>query len=282
MTASALLPFSARRRAACAAVRVALFHLHAPRLSTSDGTLCSAGCASLSNSDHQIASLAPHPPCPRRPSPDTASTFALAQGQQEGDKRRAQARAQVPDAAPSPVNHTSRTRQSLHRGLPLRFYFGTRCRSLLIFSHYSNTGGRRLHWPLSLGNPWYRDSPKSRLAILLTANPWRRSPNLGRIAVILRASKPSKRHRLGEGKRLCANAALVPRGTDGHDLQIQPLLRHKESCIRIRTQSGRLYQGLPSSLRYIRLYLIFVLYELSSALSLGKHLLAYTLKRERP
>lgn len=95
----------------------------------------------------------PPPPCPRRPSPDTASTFALAQGQQEGDKQRAQALAQVPDAAPTPVNHTSRTRQSLHRGLPLRFYFGTHCRSLLIFSHYRNTGGCRLHWPLSLGNP---------------------------------------------------------------------------------------------------------------------------------
>lgn len=133
MTASALLPFSAQRRAACAAVRVALFHLHATRLSTSDGTLCSEGCASLSNSDHQIASLAPHPPCPRRPSPDTASTFALAQGQQEGDKQRAQAQAQVPDAAPTPVNHTSRTRQSLHRGLPLRFYFGTH---LPVTSHF--------------------------------------------------------------------------------------------------------------------------------------------------
>lgn len=100
----------------------------------------------------------PMSPCPRRPSPDTASTFALAQGQQEGDKRRARAqgqgRAQVPDAAPTPVNHTSRTRQALHRGLPLRCYFGTHCRSLFILSHYRNTGeGGLLHWTLSLGNP---------------------------------------------------------------------------------------------------------------------------------
>lgn len=54
----------------------------------------------------------------------------------------------------------------------------------------------------------------------------------------------------------------------------QPLVRHKEFCIRIRTQSG-LHQGLPICLRYIRLYLIFVLYELSSALSLGKHSLVF-------
>lgn len=55
----------------------------------------------------------------------------------------------------------------------------------------------------------------------------------------------------------------------------QPLVRHKESCIRIRTQYGLHYQGFPIYLRYIRLYLIYVPYELSSALSLGKHLLVY-------
>lgn len=56
--------------------------------------------------------------------------------------------------------------------------------------------------------------------------------------------------------------------------------RHKESCIRIRTLSG-----LPGGFRphYVaRLYLTFALYELSSALSLGKHLLVYTLARKRP
>lgn len=124
--------------------------------------------------------------------------------------------------------------------------------------------------PLSIEIP-----PKSWPALLTKVYPCRRSPNPGRIAVILRASRPRKRHRLGEGKRLCANAALVPRGTDGHDLQVQSLLR-------IRTQSGLQYQGLPLSLRYIRLYLIFVLYELSSALSLGEHSLVYTVERERP
>lgn len=71
----------------------------------------------------------PHP-CPRSPSPDTASTSALVQGQREGDKPRLraqlQSRAQVPDADPIPVNHTWRTRLSLRRGLPLRFYFGTK------------------------------------------------------------------------------------------------------------------------------------------------------------
>lgn len=165
MTASALLllPLQVKRRVvACAAVRVASFHLHATRLSTSDGTLCSAKLRELvqfRSSDCFSCPPPPMSPCPRRPSPDTASTFALVQGRQEGDKRRAQARAQVPDAAPAPVNHTSRTRQSLHHGLPLRCYFGTRCRSLLIFTHYRNTGGICfLHWPLSLGNPEYRDS----------------------------------------------------------------------------------------------------------------------------
>lgn len=219
MTASALLPLAARRSVACAAARVASFHLHATRLSTSDGTLCSAGYASLSNSDHQIASLAPHPPCPRRPSPDTASTFALAQGQQEGDKRRAraqaQARVQVPDAAPTPVNHTSRTRQSLHHGLPLRFYFGTHCRSLLIFPHYTyrNTGELvsctgHCNW----GTLEYQDFSQSRLPFLTKVNPCRRSPNLGRIAVIFRASKPRERHRLREGKRLCARCGSHAKG----------------------------------------------------------------------
>lgn len=171
----------------------------------------------------------PHAPCPRRPSPDTASTFALAQGQQEGDKRRARAqgqgRAQVPDAAPTPVNHTSRTRQALRRGLPLRCYFGTHCRSLFILSHYRNTGGvvfcsGHCHW----GTLEYRDSSPI-LAFLCSqrSTPCPRSPNLGRTAVILRASKPSKRHRLVEAKRLCANAALVPRGTDAHDLHTGPI-----------------------------------------------------------
>ena len=158
-----------------------------------------------------------HPPCPRRPTPDTASTFALAQGQQEGDKRRAraQAHAQVPDAAPTPVNHTSRTRQPLHCGLPLRFYFGTRCRSLLIFCHYRNTGDvvsciGRCNW----GILEHQDFSQSWLASLTKANPCRRSPNLGRIAVILRASKPRERHRLlrGKTKRLCARCGSHAKG----------------------------------------------------------------------
>lgn len=132
MTASALLlllllPLQVKRRVvACAAVRVASFHLHATRLSTSDGTLCSAKLRELvqfRSSDCFSCPPPPMSPCPRRPSPDTASTFALAQGQQEGDKRRAQAWAQVPDAAPTPVNHTSRTRQSLHHGLPSALLF---------------------------------------------------------------------------------------------------------------------------------------------------------------
>lgn len=163
-------------------------------------------------------------PCPRRPSPDTASTFALVQGQQEGDKRRAQARAQVPDAAPTPVNHTSRTRQSLHHGLPSALLFWY---PLPLTSHFHSLqeyGGGfvscsgHCHWgTLSIEIP-----PQPWLAFLTKVYPCRRSPNLGRIADILRASKPRKRHRLGEGKRLCANAALVPRGTDGHGLQVQP------------------------------------------------------------
>lgn len=53
---------------------------------------------------------------------------------------------------------------------------------------------------------------------------------------------------------------------DGHDLQAQPLPpRRKGSRIRIWT-----YQGAVALLRYIRLYVIFGLYDLSSALSLGK------------
>lgn len=170
MTASALLlplllllPLQVKRRVvACAAVRVASFHLHATRLSTSDGTRCSAKLRELvqfRSSDCFSCPPPPMSPCPRRPSPDTASTFALAQGQQEGDKRRAQAQAQVPDAAPTPVNHTSRTGQSLHHGLPSALLFWY---PLALTSHFHSLqeygGVCFLYWPLSLGNPEYRDS----------------------------------------------------------------------------------------------------------------------------
>ena len=127
-----------------AAARFASFHLHATCLSTSDGTLCSTGCASLSISDHRIASLAPHP-CPRRPSPDTASTSALVQGQQEGDKRRvraqSQARAQVPDDDPTPS--TTLREPDYHSIIVFlcASILVTHYRSLLIFSRYMNTKG---------------------------------------------------------------------------------------------------------------------------------------------
>lgn len=143
-----------------AAARFASFHLHATCLSTSDGTLCSTGCASLSISVHQIASLAPHP-CPRRPSPDTASTSALAQGQQEGDKRRvraqSQACAQVPDADPTP---STTLREPDNHSIveflsALLFWYPLPVTSHLLSLHEYGRGRTVcfLRWPLSLGNP---------------------------------------------------------------------------------------------------------------------------------
>ena len=142
-----------------------------------------------------------------------------------------------------PVNHTSRTRYSLHHGLPLRFYFGTHCRSLFIFSHYRNTGAfvsctGHCHW----GILEYRDSSPIPVCFVIKVDPCWRSAILGRIAIILRASKPRKRHRLGvaewENVCVCKCGSRAKGGRMAHALAGPTPRRHKESCIRIRTQSG--------------------------------------------
>jgi hypothetical protein len=68
-------------------------------------------------------------------------------------------------------------------------------------------------------------------------------------------------------------------GPDSHARRSNPY--SPQGILHPDKDSGWSTSGFPASLRYIRLYLIFALYELSSALSLGKALLVHALKRKR-
>lgn len=180
----------------------------------------------------------PHP-CPRSPSPDTASTSALVQGQQEGDTVRLckpRLRAQLQPSSlgrrchtlisyPSttlrePDSHSIVAFLCASILVPIARHFS----SCLITPHeYGREGGvgAALFPALAIHSHWgtlgYRPSSTSPARLAFCTKVERptlapRSPNLGRIPVILRVSKPRERHRPGARKRLCANAALVPRG----------------------------------------------------------------------
>lgn len=205
--------------------------------------------------------VAPHP-CPRRPSPDTASTNLRASSGARrttrrglnggcGRSRRLARRCQALIPHPS-VNHPPRTRQSLHRGLPLRFYFGTNRPSFLTFHHYTvheyGRGAAGLFPALAIvaGEPLnIRRCLQSWLASCTKAksppDPCRCSPGLGRISIILRVASPTKKKKgtdfgREEGKRLCAECGSHAKGGGGQPRPAGPTpTHHKESCIRIRT-----------------------------------------------